>query len=533
MSVLLNLNNRIVISRDDPAFEKTKDLLTIVEKELVVGKEYDSSLGRYKQTHRTRNVNKYLYDIDKDNLYIPYGIYKYVKYLFKNSDVKYAGIKNHPIMNTVDVVDNITKYRDILPGISLYDNQLEALRNIFRYKRGTIQAGTGFGKTELMCASSQILKELNNGKYPTILVLEPTVELLKGIKKRFRQYKIPVNDYRETRMIFKGKVNLAHPISLCNDLAKDKKMLDKVEVQFIDECHHSQSLSFSTPTNYMPNLMYSIGLSATFLSHYHVDGTNIDDFNYEELRRIGACGPIIMKVDGKDLIKNKQLAVPKLCILSNPANEEIDEERIDYTWQNVSKIRLQSEARTKLIAQAACVFIKYGYKVIILMNLLDWGRRIMAEIYNLGYGDYVRTCFGGQTYEKINKRTGKLEKEWNSTLTLFDKEKIKCIVGSSAIQEGIDLSRVDVCLLASAGKSDRTTLQSVGRALRKSKTGKYSWIVDIEDIEDSMLHRQFDERLIKYKKVLGLTKDEDVFRNLNPEKLEEIFIQYEELNEAK
>lgn len=529
MSILLNLNNRIVISRDDPAFEPTKDLLTIVEKELVVGKEYDASLGRFKTKHKTRNVNRYLYDIDNENLYIPYGIYKYVKYLFKNSNVKYAGIKEHPIMHSEVVVDNIEKYRAILPGIELYDNQLEAIQNIFRYKRGTIQAGTGFGKTELMCASTQILKELNDGKYPTILVLEPTVELLKGIEKRFKKYKIPVNNYRDTRMIFKGKVNLAHPKSLCNDLLKDKKLLDKVEVQFIDECHHSQAIMFSTPTQYMPNLMYSIGLSATFLSHYHVDGNCIDDFNYEELRRIGACGPIIMKVDGKDLIENEQLATPKLCILSNPANEEINENKLDYTWNNVSKIRLQSDARTKLIAAAACIFIKHGYKVIILMNLLDWGRRIMMEIHNLGYGDYVRTCFGGQTYEKINKRTGKLEKEWNSTLTLFDKEKIKCIVGSSSIQEGIDLSKVDVCCLAQGGKSDRTTLQSVGRALRKSKTGKYSWIVDIEDMEDEMLHKQFNERYIKYKKVLGLTDENEVFRNLSIEQLEEKFIYWENL----
>ena len=153
----------------------------------------------------------------------------------------------------------------------------------------------------------------------------------------------------------------------------------------------------------------------------------------------------------------------------------------------------------------------------------------MTEIYNLGYGDYVRTCFGGQTYEKINKKTGKVEKEWNSTLSLFDKDKIYCIVGSSCVQEGLDLSKVDVCILAQGGKSDRTTLQSVGRALRKSKTGKYSWIIDIEDMEDEMLHKQYVERMQKYKKVLGLTEKNEVFKNLNPETLEEIFCKYENI----
>lgn len=529
MSVKLNVCNRIVISRNDPAFNATKDLLTLVEKELIVTKQYDPTLGRRKTVNKTQSVTKYLYDIDENNLYVPYGIYKYIKYLFKNSHVEYCGIKDHLIMNAVAVVDNIQKYRNILPGIELYDNQLECLKQIFRYKRGTIQAGTGFGKTELICASSQILKILNNGKYPTILILEPTVELLKGIKKRFKTYKIPINDYRETRMIFKGKVNLAHPKSLCNDLLKDKKLLDKVEVQFVDECHHSQSLTFSTPTNYMPNLMYSIGLSATFLSHYHVNGQNIDDFNYEELRRIGACGPIIMKVPGKELIKKDQLAQPKLIIMDNQANELMPEEKIDYNWHNVRKIRLQSDTRTYLIAKSATIFAKYGYKVIILMNILDWGREILKKIYDLGYGDLARTCFGGQTYEKCNRKTGKIEKEWNNTLQLFDKEKIKIIVGSSAIQEGIDLSRVDCCILAMGGKADRTCLQSVGRCLRKSKTGKYAYIVDFNDTQDKMLSRQFRERMIKYKKVLGITNSNDILKNTNPEELEIKFKEWENI----
>ena len=279
----------------------------------------------------------------------------------------------------------------------------------------------------------------------------------------------------------------------------------------------------------MPNLMYSIGLSATFLSHYHVNGTNIDDFNYEELRRIGACGPIIMKVPGKELIKKDQLARPKLIIMDNKANELMPEETIDYNWHNVRKIRLQSNTRTTLIAKSAIVFAKHGYKVIILMNVLNWGREILKKIYDLGYGDLARTCFGGQTYEKCNRKTGKIEKEWNSTLQLFDKEKIKIIVGSSAIQEGIDLSRVDVCILAQGGKADRTCLQSVGRCLRRSKTGKFAYIIDFNDKEDKMLSRQFRERMIKYKKVLGITNPEDILKNTNPKELEIKFKEWEDI----
>ena len=69
----------------------------------------------------------------------------------------------------------------------------------------------------------------------------------------------------------------------------------------------------------------------------------------------------------------------------------------------------------------------------------------------------------------------------------------------------------------------------MGRALRKSKTGKYAWLVDIDDSDDEMLNKQFRERLIKYKKVLGITDGDELFNNLTIDDLEEIFYKYEEL----
>ena len=178
MSVLVNKNNWIIISKDDPSYESMRDLLTIVEKELIVKKQYDRTLERVKNVNSTKNVIKILYSIgENEELLVPFGLLRYVKYLFKDSVITNCTNKTHPLYNTRDVIDNIEKYKDILPGISLYDNQLEAVKRIFQYKHGAIQAATGFGKTEIMCAAIQIMKQLNNDKYPTVLVLEPTIEL--------------------------------------------------------------------------------------------------------------------------------------------------------------------------------------------------------------------------------------------------------------------------------------------------------------------------------------------------------------------
>lgn len=531
MSIIVNYNNWIIIPPNDPAYESAKEYLTIKEKEVIQNKKYDPVLQRMVKQSGTRNVTKYLYEVKQPhkNVYIPYGLYPYIKHLFKNSQLEYRTDFDSPLYNVQNILDNIENYRGILSGIELYDNQLEAIYLIFQKKRGIIQAPTGFGKTEIMCATAEIMKQLNDNKYPTILVLEPTIELLNGIKKRFRGYKIPVNDYRETRTIMSNKINIAHPKSLINDLKSNKKLLNKVEVQFFDEAHHSQSLTWSEPSHHMPLLKYSIGLSATFISHYNVNGQTIYEFSYDELKRIGTCGPIILKIEASDLIEDEQLAKPKLVIMANKADEEIDEMKIDYNWHSVRKIRLQSENRTKLIAETAAMFAKYDRKVIILMNILDWGREIMVQIANLGYRKIVRTCFGGQKYEKVNKK-GRVEKEFNNALTLFDKEKVKIIVGSSCIQEGIDLSKVDVCILAQGGVSDRTTLQSVGRALRRSKTGKYAYLIDFNDKEDRILNNQYRERMIKYEKVLGINK-KDIVKNANVQILEQKFREWENIND--
>ena len=530
--IKVNYQNKIVVPNTSPVYERLKELLTIVTKEYIIKKQYDRTLHRLVKRSVSQDSIHYLYIEQNNNLYIPYGLYNYLLFILKNEPLKYYGIIEHPLLNennVNNVINHIEDYRTIIDDISLYDIQLNSTKQIFINKRGVIQAPTGSGKTEIMCAALKIMKQLNNDKYPTTLILEPTIELLNGIKRRLKKYGIAVNDYRETRAILTNKINIAHPKSLINDLQVNNKLLNKIEVQFMDECHHSSCSTWCTPTYNMPNLIYSIGLSATFLEHTRINGQTIYDFTFEELKRIGCLGPLIYVIKGNFLIDEGILATPKLCIIHNEADEKIDLKKYDYEWNTVKKIRMQSEKRTRLIAEAAGIFLKYNYKVLILMNLLDWGRRIMYELYNLGYADCVRTCYGGQKYEKIKPKTGKIDKEWNNALKLFDTDKINCIIGSSCIQEGIDLSKVDVCILAQGGKKDRTALQSFGRALRKSKTGKFSWLVDIDDTKDRMLYNQYCERMKKYKNVLGLDNKDNVFKNLSIEELENIFKKYEEL----
>jgi superfamily II DNA or RNA helicase len=59
---------------------------------------------------------------------------------------------------------------------------------------------------------------------------------------------------------------------------------------------------------------------------------------------------------------------------------------------------------------------------------------------------------------------------------------------------------MDVIIMAGGGKSNKQTVQRVGRALRKSEGKSKAMIIDFYDADNGMLERHSKARLKTYKK---------------------------------
>lgn len=507
-------NSWIVVDKNDPSYLPLSSSLTFVERE-------------HKIRSRGRNITippkiNYVFTRTEKSIYVPAGLKKLVLPYITNSEVHDYSNKNK---YNIDVaLSNIDSYIDILDGISLRKEQLIAIRKMIYAQRCIVQMPTGSGKTEVMCAFIKILSDCNNnGVTPTTLVVEPTIRLVNDTIDRFRKYDIPVAKYSDNREILENHVNICHPTSLGNDIEKNNQSLEKIEVVLGDECHHFRSETFRKPVDYMPNLIYSIGVSASAISQDNVNGDKISDFSYDELLTIGATGPLVMNVKPESLINRGALADPVLFILDNPADEHINERDI-ANWHEVSKKRLESDNRTELVCKAAAFFDSVDRKSLILVRTRRHAQLIMKELDKYNISDRIRASFGGGYFERYNGSD--FVQDDNDVLEKYNSGEYTILIGTSHLYEGVDISNLDAMILAIGGKGERLQIQGVGRVLRKNKSGKYAWIIDFNDREDIILSKHSAIRLKRYKDTIGIP-DNHIYIDMDIDDLPQIFSELE------
>ena len=467
----------------------------------------------------------YIYNLDDDdNLIVPIGLMEFVKPFFS----KYVNINynlNDRLIDTNKVISSLSD--KLLDGITLREEQMKAIKLCLTLKRTIIQMGTGAGKSEVMCG---FIKSIQNetGECPTTLLLEPTDKLKNEMIERFQKYGINAIDYGKKRQIIKNAVNITHPMSLNNDLEKDKNLLKDIKIYMCDECHHSSCTSYMTTILNIPSAEYTIGVSASAVSQEHIGEKNIANYDINEIETMSMIGTVSMNVTAADLIKGSKLAKPVLLIVNNLANEVLDKKK-QNDWHEINKKKLQSPKRTREIAEMSVFFSKRNRKTLILVNTKDYAYNIAKVINELGLNDQCRLSFGGKVFLKYNSTLGEFEKDDSDTFEDYRSGKISILIGTQHLVEGVDVPSLDTVILAYCGKSERIQIQSCGRVLRLTKNGNMAYIVDFSDCKDPILSYQFKTRLKTYLTTIGVNRN-DVYV-INPEKIEEetsiIFNMYE------
>lgn len=509
-------NNYIIISKDDPCVLPIMANLKIYQREsnfIVKGRKVSNPAQVYP-----------LYEEQENEIVLRRGLLNFVKEYFVNSEVNVCEVIESPLFNTKEYTDNIELIRNILPSYPLRDLQLDAVKQALLRRKCIIQSPTGSGKSAIMCAIIKVLTEVNNGICPTVIVLEPTQRLKDEMIEGFRNNGVPAVDYSRSRTVLNNHVNISHPTSMINDLRKDKLLLSNVDVILGDECHHGKSNSYQIVRDNCMNAVYAIGLSASAVLDTHINLKDITKFTISEAKTLSTFGPLAFTAKAEDLIEIKSLASPVLCLLKNEANEKFKRVSDEFSWIEVSRVRLQSEKRTNLVAMASAFFCNQDRKSLILVHTREWAQRILMKLYEMGLGNVSRISFGGGEFQKcIN---GICERDISDVFSQYKSGEIKILIGTGHLVEGVDVPSLDALILAYGGKSERIQLQSIGRVLRITKTGKKAWIVDFTDEGDKILFSQVKHRIIRYQNIIGI-KDEDIHYCENIRQLKEVFNKYE------
>lgn len=368
---------------------------------------------------------------------------------------------------------------DILHTIRMdgdYLYQLETLQQMAYKERGILHLATNAGKTFVAAAFSVIVNQ------PTLFLVH-TNELMNQTKEVFeKETDLKIGMLGGSNKDFDRDVDVLVAIinSVDNLYKKDnsfKDWLEKVSLLYVDEAHLAGANRYSTVLENCVNAYYRFGLSGTPLEHDRV----------RNMQLVGLLGPVIKQVSNADLIKTGVTATPIVYMYKIEGKRKLTRDRDGIVYSEVyDKHIVFNQKRNELITKITLDSLKDNLTVLILTRRIQHGK-ILEEMMT-AKGIKAVFCYGGSKEELRRKEIQKIKDGKSKVLILS-------VIG----EVGLDIPAIDVMIRAHAGKSTISTLQGIGRGLRKKKGNNKLIYYDFLDMLDSYTYIHSKVRIKDYR----------------------------------
>lgn len=302
--------------------------------------------------------------------------------------------------------------------------------------RGVFEAAVGSGKSLVMM---YLIKNLGVKS----LIVVPSSGLKEQLYRDFIIYfgienvqKIETQDIRKSSKLKNIRITTIQTLASLQKTGDLQKLVSDIKGIYLDENHHTAANSYCNILPEIDNIYYRFGFTGTFLRN---DSHTLDMwgflstklFSYPAYKAIadGFLTPIevyIHKIDGKRKINYMSEYKANYC--NNP-----------LFLQEIHDCILNIEPEKQIL---------------ILVNRKDQSGKIIHE-YLKAFKLENSFISGDDTATLIN-----------NTIDAFNKKKIRILIGSSVIGEGINICSTDHLLMCQGGKSEIIIVQALGRVAR-------------------------------------------------------------------
>lgn len=382
---------------------------------------------------------------------------------------------------------------NFLDGITLRPYQLEGIEACLRYHKGLIQVATGGGKTEIMIGVCRYLQQNEEGN---ILICVPSSKLLHQTVDRMKKRGIEEKDIslfgdgyalNTSCRIAVGTVQTVYRRISSSD-ENTQYWLHNVRCLMMDEAQHSAAVTWYSIIDYIAP-EYNLGFSA---EPFYGDKDHV----VRDLILRGTVGSVIHRISMNYLIEKGYLSKPYMLALETCYNGNIYK-LID--WHTVNKTGvINNQLRNQLICDTAIRLASIGKPPLILISQIAHGQELAKKISQGGFlvafltgGHSVTVYSDGREIDSYTDSEGMVTKD-------FQEGKYGALIGTSIMDEGVDIPAISSVILAGAGKSSLKLVQRVGRGLRIKKGDNTTMIIDFQDKFNIVLHSQFKKRKAKF-----------------------------------
>ena len=380
-------------------------------------------------------------------------------------------------------------FDNILPklNIELRDYQKQAIIDCLKYKNCIIQAATNSGKTAMFAG---LIKKM----YPIkTLILIHREEILWQIKKMVEEYTdLKIGIITAGDILIKP-TTVAMVATLVNRIGSNQEVTDffnNVECIIIDEVHHAVNKTISGLLS-SSKAVYRFGFS----------GTVPEEDTYAGMLVRQWIGSVVLRVTNEELIESGISAKPKIHIYEMDVSSRI-RGVFDVAKQNLLE-KVDNYTPQQLLKEVYRLSVERG-----IVENGDRNNKIL-EVYEkykdksiLIVVDYLKH---GNIVEELFKQNGinavfisgssEVRKE---AFDAFKQGTLKILISTNIIDEGVDISRIEVLILLAGKKSRRQLLQRIGRSLRRKEGDNVVNIFDFMDYGSKYLERHSKIRLKIY-----------------------------------
>jgi len=381
----------------------------------------------------------------------------------------------------------------LLSGKELRDYQIQAVDTYINKKglnNGILELSTGAGKTLI---TIEIVRRLG---LKTLFVVDKK-RLLTQTKKEFEtELGTPIG------IIGMGNKQIENiTIATIQSLIKYKDELEDyfktIRVFIVDECHKTHSPRFITLSKLLKNTEYRLGVSATAKNNQGCD-----------LRVTSILGEVIYSLKGQELITKGFLVKPEIIFLTdvntkeelelmeNKCNELILEE-IDKKLSEQNKFvdktlkaygdlvdNLKDGIKYRIFFDECIINNTKRNETIKQLCENHSNKTILILVKYVKHGELLEQLIPNSKYLH-----GKIsDKKREQMFEDFTDGSQKILISTISIfEEGIDIPRLNIVINASAHKLERTSIQTLGRALRT------------HDSKDNAIYYDFFDNIVFFK----------------------------------
>ena len=253
--------------------------------------------------------------------------------------------------------------------------------------------------------------------------------------------------------------------------------LDSVVLFVADECHHSKADTWFKVLMSCHNAVYRAGLSGS------IDPK--DEITNQALNAV--YGTIVAKATSKQMSDEGYTAHATVQMIPIDRPDDIGAISNKQWFDIYRKGIVENNYRNQIIVALAEKIAQKGHTVLIIATQLD-------------HCDILHNMFSKDKVDSVvidGQQSNELRTKEREALT---QGKVKIAIVTSIFDEGVDITSIDVLILASGGKAYRQVVQRVGRVLRKDKNGSdMSYVFDFIDKQHRILAKHSNTRVNIYK----------------------------------